>query len=195
MELYVDGQVRQVPEGTGPSLGDLLAALRDELAGGQLVITTVKLDGEELMPDAEVEAAARAHAELGKVEVITAPAAEWGRHGLGEAASALGQLADEVRKIADLLRGGERKEGIERFEGVVGAYGQLIQALITAAALAAAPAPEGFEAGVEGVINAMRELPPALKSEDAVAAADLAEYELAGQLEKLAAMVKGMAGT
>ncbi len=195
MELYVDGQVRQVPEGTGPGLGELLAALRDELAEGQLVITTVNLDGEELMPAAEDETSARAHAEFGKVEIVTAVAAEWGRHGLGEAASALGQLADEVRKIADLLRGGERKEAIGRFEGVVGAYGQLIQALVTAAALAGVPAPEGFEAGVEAVTNAMREMPPALQAEDAVAAADLAEYELAGQLDKLAAMVKGMART
>ncbi len=194
MELYVDGQIRPVPEGVGPGFGDLLAALRDELAAGQLAITTVKLDGEELLPDAEAEAAGRAHAELGRVEIATAPAAEWGRHGLGEAHSAVGQLADEFRGIADLLRSGERGAAIERFGGAVAAYGQLIQALVNAAALAGASPPEGFQGGVEGVTAAMREMAPALKAEDAVAAADLAEYELAGALEKLAAMVKEMAG-
>lgn len=194
MELFVDGQVRGAPEGIGPTLGELLAALRDEAAGGGRAITTIQLDGEELLPGAEAEAVSRPSAGLGKVEVTTAPAAEWGRHGLGEAHSALGQLADEFRKIAELLRGARREEAIARVQGAVAAYGQLVQALVNAAMLAGAPAPAGFQAAVEKVTAAMTEFMPELRAEDAVAAADLAEYELAESLEGLAAVVKEMAG-
>jgi hypothetical protein len=193
LDLFVDGQAAQVPEGAGPTLGELLAALRDQAMTDGKAITTIKLDGEELMPDGEDAAGARALAELGRVEISTAPAAEWGRHGLGEAASALGQLADEFRAIADLLRGGRRAESIERFGGAVAGYGQLIGALVNAAALAGVAAPAGFQKTVENVTGAMKEMAPALKAEDAVAAADQAEYELAERLEELGAMVKQMA--
>jgi hypothetical protein len=146
------------------------------------------------MPDDEEGAGAKPHAGFDKLEVVTAPAAEWGRHGLGEAASALGQLADEFRQIADLLRGGERAQSVERYQGAVAAYGQLIGAMINAAALAGVSAPEGFQECVASVTGGMKDITPALRAEDSVEAADLAEYELAERLEELGKMVKGMAG-
>jgi hypothetical protein len=194
LELFVDGQPSQVPEGVGPTLGDLLAVLRDGAGADSRAITTVEIDGEELMPAAEEQALSRAYAELGKLEIVTAPAAEWGRHGLGEAASALGQMADEFRQIADLLRAGDRPQSVERFGGAIAVYGQLITALVNAAALAGVAPPEGFEQCVGSVTEAMKEIAPALQAEDAVEAADLAEYELAARLEELGEMVKVMAG-
>jgi hypothetical protein len=194
LELLVDGQLTQVPDGVGPTLGELLASLRDGAGAEGRAITTVEIDGQELMPDAEEQVTPQPHAELGKLEIITAPAAEWGRHGLGEAASALGQMADEFRQIADLLRAGDRPQSVERFGGAIAVYGQLITALVNAAALAGVAPPEGFEQCVANVTEAMKEITPALQAEDAVEAADLAEYELAARLEELGEMVKVMAG-
>ncbi len=191
----MDGQATETPEGIGPTLGELLASLRKSAETESKAITTVKLDGEELLPDAEQGALARSCAELGKLEIITAPATEWGRHGLGEAASALGQMADELRQIADLLRAGDRPQSVERFGGAIMAYGQLIAAMVNAACLADVPAPDGFQQCVEAVTNAMKEMTPALHAEDSVAAADMAEYELAARLEELSEMVKIMAGS
>jgi hypothetical protein len=194
VELLVDGQVAAIPEGVGPTLGEVIAALRDRAGADGRAITTITLDGEELMPTGEEEAGGRPAGDFGKLEIFTAPAAEWGLHGLGEAASALGQLADEFRQIADLLRAGDRPQSIERFQGAIAAYGQLISALVNAASLAGVPAPEGFQECVAGVTDAMKAMTPALHAEDLVGAADSAEYEIADRFERLGEMVKGMAG-
>jgi hypothetical protein len=193
LELLVDGQVRECPQ-KATTLGELVVVLREEAAGDGRAVTDIRLDGEELLPADEAEAAARPLAEIGRTEISTAPAREWGRHGLGEAASAMGRLADEFREIAELLRGGEHEAAVERFGGAVGAYGQLIQATVNSAALAGVPAPPGLQAAVEGVTAAMKEVAPALEARDAVAAADLAEYELAERLGELGAKVKEMTG-
>jgi hypothetical protein len=174
-------------------LGELLAAVRDRAADDGRVMTTITLDGDELMPGGEAEALARAAADFESVELTTAPAAEWGRHGLGEAASACGKLADEFRSIAGALRGGAREESIDRFQGAVAAYGRLVQALVNSAALAGAPVPENFQGSVQDITGTMKEVPAALAADDAVAAADVIEYELADRLEKLGEVVKGMA--
>ena len=194
MELYLDGQVQPLPENIGRTLGDLLRVLRNALGESDRAITTVKLDGNELLPAEEDEALKCEAADFDQIEIVSAPAAEWGRHGLGEAASALGQLADEFRKIADVLRGGDRAEAINRFQAAVAAYGQLIAALINAASLAEVSAPEGFETAVQTVTASMKDVAPELQAEDSIAAADLAEYELAEHLEELGEMVKNMAG-
>ncbi len=195
MELKVDGRACEAPQGAGPSLGELLAALRDRAAADGRVITTISLNGDELMPEGEAEALGRPAAEFERVELTTATAAEWGRHGLGEAAGACGRLADEFRGIADALRGGAREESIDRFQGAVAAYGRLVQALVNSAALAGAAVPEGFQESVQDITGTMKEVPAALAADDAVAAADVVEYELAGRLEKLGEVVKGMAGS
>jgi len=192
MDLYVDGQIRGEPEGAGSTFGNLLIALRDELAAGGLAITTIKLDGEEVMPEAEAQLVSRPIAEFDRVELATAPAKDWGRHGLGEAASALGRLADEFQAVADLFRGGEFNRGVERVQGAIAAFGQLVQALVNSAALAGVGPPGGFEGDVQAVTSAMRGLGPALREADGVAAADLAEYEVAEALQKLAGAVKVM---
>ncbi len=194
LELFADGQATQAPEGIGPTLADLLAALNDKISADGRAITTILLDGEELMPDFEAEVGAKPAAGFDKLEVVTAPADEWGRHGLGEAASALGQMADELREIADLLRAGDRPQSVERFQGAIAIYGQLIAAMVNAATMAGVPAPEGFQECVAAVTDAMKEMTPALQVEDAVEAADLAEYELAERLEELGKMVRSMAG-
>ena len=53
------------------------------------------------------------------MEIRTAPAREWGRHGLGEAASALGQLADQFRAAAE----DEGRNGVRPQRS----WGQLLQ--------------------------------------------------------------------
>jgi hypothetical protein len=191
--LTVDGKACDPPPDAGSSLGELIVALRDRAADDGRVITTISLNGDELIPDGEAEALARPAADFESVELTTAAAAEWGRHGLGEAASASGRLADEFQEIADALRGGRREESVDRFQGAVAAYGRLIQALVNAAALAGVPVPDGFQGLVQEVTGAMKEVPAALAADDAVAAADVIEYELADRLEKLRDVVKGMA--
>lgn len=193
MELLLDGQAAEAPEGIGPTLGDLLAALHEKIGAEGKAVTTITLDGEELMPAGEEQALALPAADFGKVELLTAPAREWGLHGLGEAASALGQMADEFRDIADLLRTGDRAQSVERFQNAIAVYGQLVGAMVNAASFAGVPAPEGFQECVAAVTDAMKEMTPALQAEDSVEAADLAEYELAERLEELGKMVKSMA--
>ena len=194
MELYVDGEQRPVPEDAGPTLEDVLRAVQVTVSGSGRAMTTINLDGTEMLPDAEAENVSRPAADFQKIEIITADAADWGRHGLGEAASALGQLADEFNGIADQLRGGNRAEAVSSFMSAVEAYGQIVTAMVNAAGLASVKTPEGFEESLQKVTTAMKDMAPEIQAEDSVAAADLAEYEVAEAMCELAELVKGMAG-
>lgn len=192
MELLVDGQPRQ--SGAGRTLADELAALQRELGSAGRSITAVLLDGRELSPAEEEALLSRGAAEGSRIEVRTADSREWGRHGLGEAASALLQLADQFRAAADDFRAARMADGLERLNGAIAGYGQVVKALITAAQLAGAAPPADLRRELEAVTAGMRELSVAVGQADGVAAADLAEYELPGHLEALAGVVKGMAG-
>lgn len=192
MELYIDGQTKETPGTADETFGGVLTALSAELTAAGKAITTISLDGAEVMPEGDAALVARPAAELGRVDISTAPAAEWGRHGLGEVASAMGQLADECRAAADLLRKGDQADGLDKINGVLAAYVQVVQALVNSATLAAVKPPEDLEERISAVTSTMRELEPALRAKDGVAAADLAEYELAEELDKLGKTVKSM---
>jgi hypothetical protein len=190
LELRVDGASRPVP--AAGNLGALLVALRDELSGAGRAITVVALDGTELLPEGEPAAAVRALDEFGRVDVTTADAGEWGRHGLGEASSALGRLADEVRSVSELLRAGDRETAAVRFHNIVATYGRLVRAIVHAATLAGGGAPAGFQQEIGRVLINMKSITVMLGADEAGAAADMAEHELASGMEKLGGLLRKM---
>lgn len=194
MDLYVDGQARPVPAGTA-TLGAALDAVQTEMAAASRVITAVLLDGRELSPEEEAGLLGRAASEPGRVEVRSAEARAWGLHGLGEAASALGQIGDEFRAAADPFRSVRPAEALDRVNGAVSAYMQVIQALVNAAALARLEAPAGFKDRLEASTAAMRQMEAVMRAADNVAAADLVEYEIPEKLSALAELVREMSRT
>ena len=193
LELYVDGQPRQAAQDR--PLGEALELLRREAAGAGRAIVTVHLDGRELSPQEEEKLLTEPASALGRVEVQCAPAAEWGRHGLGEVASALGQLGDSFRSSAEAFRSNRIGDGLNQANAAVASYAQVVQALVSSVALSGVAPDPGLKAAIDGVVNVVRELEKSARASDGVASADLVEYELPERLEALAKLVRGMAET
>jgi hypothetical protein len=193
LELLVDGQSRQ--PAASATFGEALAALRREMSQAGRAIVTILLDGQELEPQQEEALLAQAPAALGRVEIKTAPAGEWGRHVLGEVAGALGQLGDDLRACAEILRAGDLTQGLDRYNAILAAYTDVIRALVNAETLAKVPSPLGSREALAAVTAAAQQMGKALGAADGVAAADLAEYELPERLTALAVMVRSMAAS
>jgi len=193
LELFVDGQAREIPG--GEPFSKALEAIRRELSAGGRAIMSIHHNGAELSVEEENALCARPAGELGRVDLRSTPAREWGLHGLGEVASALGQLGDQFRVSADLFRAGQLSQGLDRANEVIGLFMSVLQALSTSLGLIGAASAGDLRSGIEGVVGAMRELEGAVRSGDAVAAADIAEYRLPEELEALAARVRALASS
>ncbi len=191
MELLVDGQPHDVL--MDEPFIKTLEKVRAKLAASDRAIMSMFLDGRELSVEEETALCARRAGELGKVEVRSTPAREWGLHGLGEVASALGQLGDQSRAAADLFRGGQFAQGLDRANETIGLFLKVMQALGTSLTLVGAAAGAAdLKAQVDVIVGAMRELETAVRGSDGVAAADIAEYQLPEALESLAARVRAV---
>ena len=194
MELLVDGQPHEVL--TDEPFIRTLEKVRTELAASGRAIMSMFHDGRELSVEEEAALCSRRAGELGRVELRSTPAREWGLHGLGEVASALGQLGDQSRAAADLFRGGQFAQGLDRANETIGLFLKVMQALGTSLTLVGAAAGAAgaadLKAQVDVIVGAMRELETAVRGSDGVAAADIAEYQLPEALETLAAKVRAV---
>jgi hypothetical protein len=191
LEFFVDGQPREFLK--GEPLAKTIEAVRKELAGSGRAIISVFHDGAELSVEEENALCARRVEELGKVELRSTPAREWGLHGLGEVVSALGQLGDQFRACAELFRSGQLPEGLDSANAAIGLLMKVLQALGTSLTLTGATDAADLKIGVDAIISAMRELEVAVRASDGVAAADVAEYQLPEALESLAEKVRAVA--
>jgi hypothetical protein len=193
LELLVDGQPHD--DLKGQPFVKTLELVRKELSGSGRALMAIFLDGRELSVEEENALALRPVEELGRVELRSTPAREWGLHGLGEVASALGQLGDQFRSCSDLFRNAKLVEGLDRSNETIAIFLKVMQALGTSISLAgvANAGAGGLKGAVDAVVAAMRDLEAAVRGADGVAAADIAEYQLPEAMEALAAQVRALA--
>jgi len=191
LELYLDGQRREALK--GEPFGKTLEALNREAAASGRAILAVFLDGRELSVEEEQALLDRPADGLGRVELRTTPAREWGLDGLGEVPGALAQIGDRFRACAEAFRQGRLAEGLDQSNAAISAFLRVIQGLTTAASMARAKVPAGLKESIESVVGAVRALEAAARAGDGVAAADVVEYQLPEALEALAGLVRTMA--
>lgn len=191
MQLFVDDQPHAAPP-SGP-FRDVLESVRREAAAEGRAIMAIFQDGRELTVEEEEVLRNSQVTELARVDLKTTPAREWGLHGMGEVASAFGQIGDSFHACGELFRQNRMSDGLDRANEGISLFLQVLQALNTSVGLAGVSPTQKLRTGIDSVVSAMRELEGAVRSSDSVAAADIVEYQLPETLEALAGEVRAMA--
>jgi hypothetical protein len=115
-DVFVDG-VSQALGSTSTTWGELLGVLDAEFGARGVLLTGVRFDGVEEPAFREPAVVARPLTAVQRVDVETATPDELLRQSLTEASEAIGQIADEVMRVATMFRRHElapANEGLAR---------------------------------------------------------------------------------
>lgn len=180
MEVFLDHDPFETDATT---LGGVIGAAREQLAGAGRMIVEVRLDGETI-PSDELEQRHDQAIDAEEVQLITAEPFELARQTLLDVKEALAGVKDDQQRAAELLQEDKPAEALNAIRAALGVWQQAQQTVLQAGRLIGVDL-DAFEvdgqpvhAIVEALADQLKQVRDQLTANDWVGLADTLAYEL-----------------